>query len=77
MKTRNIQTRLRISKSKKKSVKKMDEARAINKIEANLPQEKIYFINSTHLKDVQYWKKIALENRNEDERRQLTDLAPF
>ena len=55
----------------------MGEARAINKIEANLPQEKIYFINDTHLKDVQYWKKIALENRNEDERRQLTDLAPF
>ena len=55
----------------------MDEARVINKIEANLSQEKIDFINDTHLKEVQYWKKIALENRNEDDRKQLPDLAPL
>ena len=55
----------------------MDEARAINKTEAKLPPEKIGFINDTHLKEVQYWKKIALENKNEDERKQLIDLAPI
>ena len=55
----------------------MDEARAVNKIEENLPQEKIDFINDVHLKEVQYWKKIALDNKNEDERNQLTNLAPL
>ena len=55
----------------------MDEVRAMNKIEANLPREKIDYINETHQKESQYWKKIALENRNEDERKQLTGLAPL
>ena len=53
----------------------MDEARAVNKIEVNLPQEKLDFINSTHLKKVQYWKNIALEYKSKDERTRLTDLA--
>ena len=52
MKTRNFQTRLSISKlKKKKRWRNMDEARAINKIEASWHQEK----------ELQYWKKIALE----------------
>ena len=55
----------------------MDEVRAMNKIEANLPREKIDYINETHQKESQYWKKIAVENRNEDERKQLTGLAPL
>ena len=55
----------------------MDEARKINKIGVNLPQEKIDLINDAHQKESPYWKKIALKNRNEDERKQLTDLAPL
>ena len=47
----------------------MDEAQAVNKIEANLPQEKIKSINNTHAKEVEYWKKVALDNKNEDERK--------
>ena len=53
----------------------MDEARAINKIEVNLSQEKIDFINDVHQKELQYWKKIALECKKE-KKRQLTDLPP-
>ena len=53
----------------------MDEAQAVNKIEVNLPQEKIKFINNTHVKEVEYWKKFALDNKNEDERKRLTDLS--
>ena len=46
---------LQISRlKKKKSVKKVNEARAVNKIEANLPQEKINFINDAHAKEVDY-----------------------
>ena len=51
------------------------EARAINKIEVNLPKEKVDFINDTHQKELNHWKKINLENKNEDEKKQLTDLA--
>ena len=64
---------------KKKGVlwRKMDEARAVNKIEVNLPQEKIDFINDAHQKELQYWKNIALANKNENEKKQLIDLVPF
>ena len=55
----------------------MDEVRAMNKIEAKLPQEKIDFINDVHQKQLQYWKKIALESKDENEKKQLTDLAPL
>ena len=55
----------------------MDETREANKIEAILPQEKIDFINDAHPKEVDYWKKAALGRKNEDERKQLTDLAPL
>ena len=54
----------------------MDEAPAINKIEVNLSQEKIDFINDVHQKELQYWKKIALECKKENKKRQLTDLPP-
>ena len=47
----------------------MDKVRAINKIKVNLPQEKIDFINDAHQKKLQYWKKIVLESKNEDERK--------
>ena len=65
---------------KKKSVlwRKMDEVRAMNKIEVNLPQEKIDSFNDAHQEELQYWKKIALEsNLNKDQRKQLTDLVPL
>ena len=55
----------------------MDEAKAINKIIVNLPKEKVDFINDTHQKELNYWKKIALKGRNKDENKQLTDLAPL
>ena len=55
----------------------MGEARAIKNISVNFPQEKIDFINETHQKELNYWKKIALDNKNEDEKKQLTDLAPL
>ena len=55
----------------------MDEAQAVNKIVANLPQGNINFINEVHQKGVEYWKKVALDNKNEDEKRQSTDLAPL
>ena len=55
----------------------MEAARAVNRIEANLPQEKIDFINDVHEKEVDYWKRIALEGRSKDEKKQLRDLAPL
>ena len=53
----------------------MEEARAVNRTEANFPQEKIDFINDAHAKEVDYWKRIALEGRSKDEKKQLRDLA--
>ena len=47
----------------------------MNKIEANLPKEKIDFINDAYKKESQYWEKTALEKGNEDETKQVTDLA--
>ena len=55
----------------------MDEARAANRIEVNLPQEQIDFINDAHQKEWQYWKNITLESKSENERKELTDLAPL
>ena len=48
-----------------------NEAQAVNKIVVNFPQEKINFINEVHQKEEEYWKKVALDNKNEDEKRQL------
>ena len=55
----------------------MDEAWAVHKIEANLTQEKIDFINNTHAKKVDYWKRAALGGRGEDDRKRLTDQVPL
>ena len=55
----------------------MDEAQAINKIVVDLTQEKIDFINHVHAKEIEYWKKAAFDNKNEDGIRQLADLAPL
>ena len=55
----------------------MDKAREANRIQVNLPQEKIDLINDAHQKELQYWKNIALESKNKNERKELTDLAPL
>ena len=41
----------------------MEEARAVNKTEANLSKEKIEFINAAYIKEVDYWKRVALEDK--------------
>ena len=46
----------------------------VNKIEANLPHKKN---NDAHAKEIDYWKRAALGSKNEDEKKWLTDLAPF
>ena len=53
----------------------MCEARVVNRIEANLPQEKIDFINAAYAEEVDYWKRAALGSKNEEEIKQLTDLV--
>ena len=61
----------------KKKVLKMGEAQAVNETVVDLRQEKIDFINQTHAKEIEYWKNIAFDNKNEEERKQLTNLAPL
>ena len=53
----------------------MDDARTVNKIEVNLLQEKVDFINDAYQKELQDWKNFALVSKNENEKKQLTDLA--
>ena len=47
------------------------------RIETNLSQEKIEFINVDYTEEVDYWKRAALGSKNEEERKQLTNLAPI
>ena len=54
----------------------MEEARAVNRIETNLSQKKIHFINAAYAEEVNYWKRAALGSKNEEERKQLTNMAP-
>ena len=65
---------------KEKSVyfmKDMDEVRAMNKIEVNLSQEKVEFINDIYQIELHYCKKKALESiLTKNERKELTYLAP-
>ena len=65
--------------SHKKSVyfaKEIDEVRAINKIEVDLSQEKIDFLNYAYQKELQYWKKVASESvSTENKAKELIDLA--
>ena len=42
--------------------KEMNEVRVMNKIEVNLSQEKIDFINDAYQKELKYWEKVALES---------------
>ena len=55
----------------------MDEARAVNKIVVNLPQEKLDLKkkikeNHTQVEEVEHWKKVALDSRDKYERKRLT-----
>ena len=55
----------------------MNEVRAMNKIEVDLSQEKIDFINDAYQKELQHQKNVALESvSTENESKQLTDLHP-
>ena len=48
----------------------------MNEIEINLSQENIDFINDTYQKELEYWKKVALQSvSTENGRKQLTDLV--
>ena len=55
----------------------MDEARTANRIEVNLTQEKLDFINDANQKQLQHQKNIVSAGKNENERKELTDLAPL
>ena len=56
--------------------KKMDEVRR-NKIEVEIHQEKVDFVNDAFEKELQYWKRAALESvSNKNEAKELIDLAP-
>ena len=52
-------------------------ARTANRIGVNLIQEEIDFINDANHKELQYWKNIGLIGKNENESKNLTDLAPL
>ena len=54
----------------------MVEAQAVNRVETSLSQEKIDFINAAYAEEVNCWKRAALGSKNEEERKQLTNLAP-
>ena len=56
---------------------KMNEVRAMNKIEVDLSQEKIDFLNDAYQKELQHQKNVALESvSTKNESKQLTDLHP-
>ena len=56
----------------------MVEARAVNRVETNLSQEKIDFINAAYAEEVNCWKRAAVGSKNEEERerKRLTNLSP-
>ena len=56
---------------------KMDEVRARNRIEVEIHQEKVDFINDAYEKELRYWKRAALESvSTKNEARELIELAP-
>ena len=58
-------------------VDETNEVRTMNEIEVNLSQEKIKVINDAYRDDLQYWEKVAFDSvLTENERKDLTDLAP-
>ena len=66
-----------IKKSGVHFTEKMDEVRTRNRIEVEIYQEKVDFINDAYEKELRYWKRAALESvSTENEAKELTDLAP-
>ena len=58
-------------------VDETNEVRAMNEIEVNLSQEKIKVVNDAYREELQYWEKVAFDSvLTENERKDLTDLAP-
>ena len=56
---------------------KMDEVRTRNKIEVEIDQEEVDFRNDTYEKELQYWKRAALESvSTENGAKELIDLVP-
>ena len=54
----------------------MDEVQE-SRIEVEVHQEKVDFINDAQEKELRYWKSVALESvSTENEARELTELAP-
>ena len=55
----------------------MDEVRARNRIEVEIHQEKVDFVNVASEKELRYWKRAALESvSTENEAKELIELAP-
>ena len=58
-------------------VDETNEVRTMNETEVNLSQEKIKVINDAYREELQYWEKVAFDSvLTENERKDLTDLAP-
>ena len=56
---------------------KMDEVRARDRIEVEIHQEKVDFINDAYEKELRYWKRAALESvSTKNEAKELIELAP-
>ena len=56
---------------------KIDEVTARNRIEVEIHQEKVDFINDAYEKELRYWKRVALESvSTEIEARESIELAP-
>ena len=56
--------------------KKMDEVRE-SRMELEIHQEKVDFINDAYGKELRYWKRVALEGvSTENEAKELIELAP-
>ena len=56
--------------------KKMDKVRE-SRIEVEIHQEKVDFVNDAFEKELQYWKRVALESvSTENEAQELIQLGP-
>ena len=71
-----FQTRLQISRLKKKGVLKNGWSSSGKQDWSKFTSGKYDFINAAYTEE-DYWKRAALESKNEEEKKQLTDLAPL
>ena len=56
--------------------KKMDKVRE-SRIEVEIHQEKVDFVNDAYEKELQYWKRVTLESvSTENEAQELIQLGP-